>query len=45
MRAAGQPDQEVWKGSISTIEEQTQDAGSLSPCVLIVGDVVGLATG
>ena len=43
MRSAGQPEQEVWKGSISTIEQQTQDAGALSPCVLIVGNVVGLA--
>lgn len=42
MRAAGQPVQEIWKGTVSTIVEQTEGAGPLSPCVLIIGDVVNL---
>lgn len=43
VRAAGQPEQEVWMGSIETIVRITEGAGPLSPCVLIVGNVVSLA--
>lgn len=43
VRAAGQPDQEIWKGTVSTIAEQTEGAGPLSPCVLIIGSVVSLS--
>lgn len=40
MRAAGQPEQKIWKGTIDTIVQMTQGAGPLSPCVLIIGNVV-----
>ncbi len=43
VRAAGQPDQMIWKGTVSTIAEQTEGAGPLSPCVLIIGSVVSLS--
>ena len=42
VRAAGQPEQAVWKGTVSTIAERTEGAGPLSPCVLIIGSVVDL---
>lgn len=40
VRAAGQPEQKIWKGTIDTIMQITQGAGPLSPCVLIIGNVV-----
>ena len=43
VRAAGQPDQQIWKGTVSTIVQQTEGSGVLSPCVLIIGEVVRLA--
>jgi len=43
VRAAGQPDQQIWKGTVCTIVQQTKGAGQLSPCVLIIGEVVSLA--
>lgn len=42
VRAAGQPEQKIWKATVSTIAEQTEGAGPLSPCVLIIGSVVNL---
>lgn len=42
VRAAGLPDQQVWTGTLSTITQQTETAKKLSPCVIIVGQVVNL---
>ncbi len=41
VRAAGHPEQQVWQGTLSTIIEQTAGV-KLSPCVMIVGQVVNL---
>lgn len=42
VRAAGLPEQQVWTGTLSTITQQTRTAKKLSPCVIIVGQVVNL---
>ncbi|MGB2925152.1 MAG: uroporphyrinogen-III C-methyltransferase [Limnothrix sp.] len=42
VRAAGLPKQQVWTGTLSTITQQTETAKKLSPCVIIVGQVVNL---
>lgn len=42
VRAAGLLDQQIWAGTLSTITQRTQDAKKLSPCVIIVGQVVNL---
>ena len=43
MREAGLPQQQVWRAQLGGIVEATAEAGALSPCVMIVGQVVGLA--
>lgn len=41
IRWAGQPQQQVWEGTLASIQQQT-DRQSLSPCVMVVGEVVRL---
>ncbi|NJM47204.1 MAG: uroporphyrinogen-III C-methyltransferase [Alkalinema sp. RU_4_3] len=41
IRMAGRPEQQVWTGTIETIWDQVQQE-SLSPCVIVMGEVVGL---
>ncbi|KAK9818203.1 hypothetical protein WJX72_008795 [[Myrmecia] bisecta] len=43
VRWAGTQDQQVWKGTLETIVTDTASAGPLSPCVVIVGNVVSLS--
>ncbi|OKH17897.1 uroporphyrinogen-III C-methyltransferase [[Limnothrix rosea] IAM M-220] len=42
VQAAGLWEQQVWTGTLSTITQRTQSAKKLSPCVIIVGQVVNL---
>lgn len=42
IKSAGLPEQQVWTGTLSTITQQTETAKKLSPCVIIVGQVVNL---
>ncbi|GLC46658.1 hypothetical protein PLESTB_001549600 [Pleodorina starrii] len=46
VRDAGLPEQRVWHSRLDTVEADTADAGSLSPCVMIIGRVAesGLLT-
>ncbi|HEY9695662.1 MAG TPA: uroporphyrinogen-III C-methyltransferase [Trichocoleus sp.] len=41
VRWAGQPEQQIWTGTLETIVRQT-DRQPLSPAVIIIGEVVGL---
>ena len=41
IRWASRPEQEIWEGTLSTILQQTATQ-ALSPCVIIIGKVVGL---
>ncbi|HEY9764433.1 MAG TPA: uroporphyrinogen-III C-methyltransferase [Trichocoleus sp.] len=41
IRWAGHPQQQVWVGTLLSIEQLTKGE-SLSPCVIVVGEVVGL---
>jgi uroporphyrin-III C-methyltransferase len=41
IRLAGRPEQQVWTGTLDTIWDQVQNE-SLSPCVIVIGEVVGL---
>jgi uroporphyrin-III C-methyltransferase len=41
IRLAGRPDQQIWTGTLETIWSQVQNE-SLSPCVIVIGEVVGL---
>ena len=41
IRWAGQPQQQVWVGNLLTIEQRTKGE-TLSPCVIAIGEVVGL---
>jgi uroporphyrinogen III methyltransferase/synthase len=41
IRWAGQPQQQIWIGCLSSIVQQTRSQ-SLSPCVIVIGEVVGL---
>ncbi len=41
IRWASRPQQRVWEGTLSTILQQTANE-SLSPCVIVIGEVVGL---
>jgi uroporphyrin-III C-methyltransferase len=41
IRWAGRPEQQVWTGTLDTIWGQVQNE-SLSPCVIVIGEVVGL---
>lgn len=41
IRWAGQPQQQVWTGTITTILQQTSRQ-ALSPCVIVIGEVVSL---
>ncbi len=41
IRWASQPEQEIWTGTLSDIEARVQGR-SLSPCVMVIGEVVGL---
>ncbi|MBD0335432.1 MAG: uroporphyrinogen-III C-methyltransferase [Cyanobacteria bacterium Co-bin13] len=41
IRWAGQPQQQVWQGTLLSIEQVTKGE-SLSPCVIVIGEVVGL---
>ncbi|NJP09504.1 MAG: uroporphyrinogen-III C-methyltransferase [Leptolyngbyaceae cyanobacterium RU_5_1] len=41
IRYAGRPNQQVWEGTLTSIVAETANA-SLSPCVIVVGEVVGL---
>jgi uroporphyrinogen III methyltransferase / synthase len=41
LRWAGQPEQQIWTGTLLTIE-QIVGRSPLSPCVIVVGEVVGL---
>ena len=43
VREAGLPQQRVWRAELGGIVEATAGAGALSPCVVVVGQVVGLA--
>ncbi len=43
VRSAGLPEQAEWLADLQSIAEVTKGAGSLSPCVMIVGKVVNLA--
>ena len=45
VRSAGLPDQATWMSQLHSIMEATKDAGSLSPCVTVVGQVVSQAPG
>ncbi|MBV5261692.1 uroporphyrinogen-III C-methyltransferase, partial [Synechococcus moorigangaii CMS01] len=42
VRAAGLPEQQAWMGTLQTITKQTAAIQTLSPCVIIVGQVVSL---
>lgn len=42
VKAAGLPEQEVWIGTLQTITAQLESVKKLSPCVIIVGEVVTL---
>lgn len=41
IRWAGQPQQQIWTGTLATIVRQTSRQ-PLSPCVMVIGEVVGL---
>ncbi|HBL13563.1 MAG TPA: uroporphyrinogen-III C-methyltransferase, partial [Cyanobacteria bacterium UBA11162] len=41
IRACGRPQQQVWVGTLADIVEKTAGV-SLSPVVIVVGEVVGL---
>jgi siroheme synthase len=41
IRWAGQPEQQIWQGTLSTIGEQLAGQ-ALSPCVIVIGAVVQL---
>jgi uroporphyrin-III C-methyltransferase len=41
IRWAGRPEQRIWVGTLGTIASQTRGE-SLSPCVMVIGEVVGL---
>jgi uroporphyrinogen III methyltransferase / synthase len=41
IRWAGQPQQQIWTGTLATIVQQTSRQ-ALSPCVIVIGEVVGL---
>ncbi len=41
IRWAGQPQQQIWSGNLLTIAQQTKGE-SLSPCIIVIGEVVGL---
>ncbi|MGB3668595.1 MAG: uroporphyrinogen-III C-methyltransferase [Phormidesmis sp.] len=41
VRWAGQPQQQVWQGTVLGMA-QTVGAATLSPCVMVIGEVVGL---
>lgn len=43
IRWASRPQQQIWEGTLSTIVQQTSGE-SLSPCVMVVGEVVRLRT-
>lgn len=43
MRDAGTPQQHVWRSALDGIVPVTAQEGSLSPCVIIVGQVAALA--
>ncbi|BDA46524.1 Uroporphyrinogen-III C-methyltransferase [Coccomyxa sp. Obi] len=45
VRSAGLTDQATWLSQLHSILEATKDAGSLSPCVTVVGRVVSQAPG
>lgn len=42
VKAAGLPEQQVWIGTLQTITAQLESVKKLSPCVIIVGEVVAL---
>ncbi len=42
VKAAGLPEQQVWIGTLQTITAQFESVKQLSPCVIIVGEVVTL---
>ncbi len=42
VQAAGLPEQQVWTGTLQSITKQTATVQKLSPCVIIVGQVVSL---
>lgn len=41
IRSAGQPEQHIWTGTLGTITQLTKGE-SLSPCVIVIGEVVRL---
>ena len=41
VRWASQPQQQIWEGTLLTITQQTKGE-KLSPCIIIIGEVVGL---
>ncbi|MGD1905350.1 MAG: uroporphyrinogen-III C-methyltransferase [Leptolyngbyaceae cyanobacterium] len=41
IRWAGQPQQQIWSGNLLTIAQQTKGE-RLSPCIIVIGEVVGL---
>lgn len=41
IRWAGQPQQQIWSGTLLTIAQQTKGE-RLSPCIIVIGEVVGL---
>ena len=41
IRSAGQPEQHIWAGTLGTITQLTKGK-SLSPCVIVIGEVVRL---
>ncbi|EFJ48119.1 hypothetical protein VOLCADRAFT_104902 [Volvox carteri f. nagariensis] len=41
VRAAGLPEQKVWYSRLDSVKKNTEDAGSLSPCVVVIGRVAG----
>lgn len=41
IRNAGSPQQQIWRGSLANIQEQTRGI-SLSPCIIVIGEVVNL---
>lgn len=41
VRWASQPQQHIWEGTLLTITQRTRGE-TLSPCIIIIGDVVGL---
>jgi uroporphyrinogen III methyltransferase / synthase len=42
LRWAGQPQEQVWIGTLATILSQIGGEASLSPCIIVIGAVVGL---